>query len=119
MRTRLTVLRLHLPLPALPVSVVTEGEDRPEAGEHHGVPAAKADHHDGVASRSGARDGGGDPPVSVVSVPELAELVVAPAPGLAGLVHHHHVGRVLPAPDVTDPDILQGSNTHRLVNVVL
>ena len=119
MRTRLTVLRLHLPLPALPVSVVTEGEDRPEAGEHHGVPAAKADHHDGVASRSRARDGGRDPPVSVVSVPELAELVVAPAPGLPGLVHHDHVARVLAAAHVPDPRALQRRQPHRLVDVVL
>ena len=111
MRARLTVLRLHLALSALPVRVVTEGEDRPEAGEHHGVPAAQADHHDGVAAWSGTGDGSWDPPTPGVSVTQLTEVVVAPAPGLAGLVHHHHVGRVLPAPDVTDPDILQGSNT--------
>lgn len=58
-------------------------------------------------------------PVPGVALAELAVLVVAPAPGLPGLVHHDHVARVLAAAHVSDPRALQRRQPHRLVDVVL
>ena len=58
-------------------------------------------------------------PVPGVALPQLAVLVVAPAPGLPGLVHHDHVARVLAAAHVPDPRALQRRQPHRLVDVVL
>ena len=83
------------------------------------MPAAQADHHDGVTSRPSPTDGSRDPPTPVVTLTQLAEVVVAPAPGLARLVDHDNMGGVLSAADVADANILQGGHSHRLVYIVL
>ena len=50
--------------------------------------------------------GGDHSPVHVVALAQLAKLVVPPAPGLASLIHNHHVGRLLPAAHHLDPHVL-------------
>ena len=50
---------------------------------------------------------------------QLVVVIVPPAPGLTGLVHDHHVSRVLAASNVADANVLQSSQAHWLVDVVL
>ena len=58
-------------------------------------------------------------PVPVVSLAQLAKLIVSPAPGLPRLIHDHHVSGVLATAHVSDAHVLQGVDTHGLVHVVL
>ena len=100
---------------------------------------AEADRHDGVTSGPGAGHWCRDPPevntmlqmsptppplrshspVPVVPLAKLTELVVPPAPGLASLVHHHHVSRLLAAAHHLDPHVLQGFDSLRFEHIVL
>ena len=96
---------------------------------------AEADRHDGVTSGPGAGHWCRDPPevntllqmseaaprspVPVVPLAQLTKLVVPPAPGLARLVHHHHVSRLLAAAHHLDPHVLQGFDSLRLEHIIL
>ena len=97
---------------------------------------AEADRHDGVTSGPCPRYRGGDPPevsgsllpmshvtshspVPVVSLTQLTKLIIAPAPGLASLIHHQHVGRLLAAAHKLDPHVLELLDPLGLVNIVL